>query len=49
MISRRPVVIILLLTALLLAACGGTGAASLPAPAGAAQGLPTLIFFYTDG
>lgn len=49
MISRRPVVIILLLTALLLAACGGTGAVSLPAPVGGAQGLPTLIFFYTDG
>jgi hypothetical protein len=41
----------LALAALLLAACGGgsSAPAALPTPAGAAQGLNTFIFFYTDG
>lgn len=49
MISRWPVAMLLMMAALLLAACGGTPASTLPAPAGTAQGLSTLIFFYTDG
>jgi hypothetical protein len=39
-------VLLALLSLALLGACSDT--ATLPAPTGAAQAMPTFIFFYTD-